>query len=385
MTSGDAGILSGIPAGRAEAEAALGGIVMPQTIRTERMILEPFAMHHLSGFAEFFGDAASTRFIGGPADRSGTLDRMARFSGLWRLYGIGCYALTDERGRLHGYAGLWFPHDWPAPEIAYGLLPGSRGEGRALEAVRAVKSIAEAVGIGALISTIAPDNVGSQRVATAVGATRGERVTLNGDAADIWHHAMSPAAADRDAVVMLDSNVMPLRIRSERLTLVQWRPDHFAPFAALVSDADSMRYLGGPNSLFHATRGFIQRAGMWHLRGYGMYALEHEGRFVGSVGLWHPLNWPCAEIGYTLMPEARGQGFAAEAVAAVREVAAEQGLADLVSFIDPDNAASQAVARRVGAVPDGTTQIAGRTFGAWRHQPEAATGRPRIHELEPAL
>ncbi|RAI03955.1 hypothetical protein DLJ53_05665 [Acuticoccus sediminis] len=377
--------LAGIPAGRADAERGLRGIVMPQSIRTRRMILEPFAMHHLHGFTEFFGDADSTRHIGGVADRAGTLDRMARFSGLWRIYGMGCYALTDERGRLYGYAGIWFPHDWPEPEIAYGLLPDARGDGRAAEAVRAVKSIAEAVGIPSLISTIAPENAGSQRVAQAVGATRGRRVEINGAAADIWHHQMSPAAADRDEEVMLDSSVMPLRIRTRRLLLTQWRPDHFPRLAAHLADAQSMRFLGGPQSLHTASRSFIQRAGMWHLRGYGMYAVEHEGRFIGSVGLWHPLNWPCPEIGYSLTADARGEGFAAEAVAAVREVAAEQGLSRLVSFIDPDNAASQGVARRVGAVLDGTTSIAGNTVQVWRHQPEAAAGRPRIHELEPAL
>ncbi len=385
MTQSTAGILSGIPAGRAEAERALQAIVMPQAIRTERMTLTPFAAHHLNDFVAFFGDADSTRHIGGVADRSGTFDRMARFSGLWRLYGMGCYALTDERGRVFGYAGIWFPHDWPEPEIAYGLLPEARGEGRAVEAVRAVKSIAEAVGIRSLISTIAPENVGSQRVATAVGATRGRRIEIEGAAADIWHHAMSPALADGAEPVVLDSRVMPLTIRTQRLTLTQWRPDHFAPFAETVADADTMRFLGGAQSLHNASRGFIQRAGMWHLRGYGTYAVEHEGRFIGTAGLWHPLNWPCAEIGYSLSTAARGNGFAAEAVAAVREVAAEQGLANLVSFIDPDNAASQAVARRVGAVRDGTVQLAGDTAEVWRHQPEAATSRPRIHELEPAL
>ena len=78
-------------------------------------------------------------------------------------------------------------------------------------------------------------------------------------------------------------------------------------------------------------------------------------------------------------------GLASEAVAAVREVAAEQGLGRLVSYVDPSDTASRALARRVGAKEDGTIPLAGTRFEVWRHKPEAIAGQPRILELEPAL
>lgn len=376
--------LSAMPAGRGAVEAALDGIQMPREIRTERLILTPFEMHHLNGFAEFWADPDTTRFIGGPTDRAGALLRMARFSGLWRLYGFGTYALSDEHGRLHGYAGLWFPHDWAEPEIAYGLLPAARGKGIAQEAVRAIRSIAEAVGVPSLVSTIAPENHGSRRVAGSVGATISHRHMIDLHEVDIWRYPMNPAEPEREPL-MLESRVMPLTITTERLRLRQWHPADFPRYAGMLATTRLAGVKRPAAALFEASRSFMGLAGTWHLRGYGLYAVEHDGRFIGSVGLGHPGDWPGPEIAYSLTTDARGQGFATEAVAAVRAVAAEQGLNRLVSFIDPANARSRALARRVGATADGTISLAGTQLEIWRHQPEGAADYARILELEPAL
>jgi RimJ/RimL family protein N-acetyltransferase len=42
--------------------------------------------------------------------------------------------------------------------------------------------------------------------------------------------------------------------------------------------------------------------GQWALRGYGMWACEkiEGGVFVGSVGIFQPLDWPEPEIAYSL-------------------------------------------------------------------------------------
>ena len=38
--------------------------------------------------------------------------------------------------------------------------------------------------------------------------------------------------------------------------------------------------------------------GQWALRGYGMWAVEEidGGRFIGSVGIFQPLDWPEPEL-----------------------------------------------------------------------------------------
>lgn len=372
---------------RAAAEAAAcGRFIMPPEVRTERLTLAPLALHQLDAFASLLGSNALAGLEGEPCPRTVTFEVMARFCGMWRLYGFGPYAILDREDQLLGYAGLWFPHDYTDIEILYGLLPHARGKGYAAEAVRAIRDMAERFGAPGLVSYIAPDNAASQRVATAGGAVREERVAVNGRVADIWRYPVTPHEPPyEDDDIMLEASVMPLSIRTERLTLCQWQPAHFPRFAAHVADAETMRFIGGVHDLARATRIFASCAGQWQLRGYGFYAVEHENRFVGAIGLFHPYNWPEPEIAYNLTTDARGKGFAAEAVRAVRNVAATQGRRRLVSFIDPDNRASQAVARSVGAEHIGDTTFNGSTDMVWRHHIPAddAPLAPVAGTLEP--
>lgn len=373
---------------RAAADAAAcGGFLMPPEIRTERLVLAPFKLYELDVYARLFGDADTTRHIGGPTDRAGAFDRMARFSGNWRLYGFGAYTLSDRDGCILGYAGLWFPHDRPEIEIAYGLLPAARGKGYVHEAVTAIRNTAEACGAPGLVSYIDPDNAASQKVAKAAGAVLEARIDFGEYVADAWRYPLTPRAPQFSADdLIIDASVMPLAIRTPRLSLCQWRPEHYPRFAAHLADPETMRFIGGLKSAFLASRIFSGAAGQWHLRGYGMYALEHEGEFVGSVGLYHPENWPQLELAYNLTADARGKGFATEAVSAVRDVAAAQGIRRLVSYIDPDNAASLAVARRVGARQVGETRFTGTRDLIFEHTlPDVGAGTgPTVRELLPA-
>ncbi|MEH3033486.1 MAG: GNAT family N-acetyltransferase [Aeromicrobium erythreum] len=54
------------------------------------------------------------------------------------------------------------------------------------------------------------------------------------------------------------------------------------------------------------------------------------------------------EIGWHLHPDAWGHGYATEAATAMVERAWASGIDELVAVTDPDNAASQAVCRRLG-------------------------------------
>lgn len=373
---------------RAPAEAAAcGRFIMPPEFRTERLSLKPLALHQLDALVPLIGHNGLARLEGAPSERTIAFEVMARFCGMWRLYGFGPYALADHEDRILGYAGLWFPHDYADIEILYGLLPEARGKGYAAEAVRAIRDMAASFGAPGLVSYISPENEASQRVARAVGAEREEQVRLlGGTVADVWRHPVTPNEPPyEDDDIMVEASVMPLSIRTRRLTLCQWQPAHFPRFAEHVADAETMRFLGGALSLSSATRVFSSLAGQWQLRGYGFYVVEHEGRFVGSIGLYHPYNWPEPEIAYNLTADARGQGFAAEAVSAVRDVAGAQGRRHLVSFIDPDNHASQRVARSVGAEYVGDTDFNGTTDMVWRHTLPADGGpfRDLAGELEP--
>jgi RimJ/RimL family protein N-acetyltransferase len=368
--------LSGARSAAARAAAA-GTFAMPRTVRTPRLTLAPLGSHLTEDFVRFFADEDASFYVGGPADAAGAWKRLAMFAGQWSLHGFGHYALHDAEGEFVGFAGLWFPADWPEIEIGYALVPEARGLGYASEAVRAIHALAMELGAPALVSYIHPQNETSKQVACAVGAVEEGTIDLSGKTACVFRYPMHDVGAvpalDEDAAgASWEASAMPLNIRTSRLVLTQWRTDHYEPSVDHFADADDTRYTGGVLTATQVWRGIAAAAGQWLLRGYGVYAVEMDGRFVGGVGLSRPLGWPEIELVWTLMREVRGQGFATEAARAVRDVAAEQGMRRLASFIHPENAPSIAVAERLGARPDGTVMLEGGESLVFRHRMDVA-------------
>jgi ribosomal-protein-alanine N-acetyltransferase len=149
-------------------------------------------------------------------------------------------------------------------------------------------------------------------------------------------------------------------LRTARLLLRRWRDSDRAPFAALNADPEVMRHF--PKMLTaDESDAFVDRVeAAFGLHGYGLWAVERDGGFIGFVGLnWTPFNahfTPALEIGWRLARSAWGQGYATEAALAARDFAfAEAGVAELVSFTTAANTRSQAVMERIGLVraPDG--------------------------------
>lgn len=142
--------------------------------------------------------------------------------------------------------------------------------------------------------------------------------------------------------------------------------------------SDRSRYIGGPLDEGKAWRAFGHIAGMWALRGYGSFAFTLKGSDapLGMTGPWYPADWPERELGWTLWtPEAEGKGYAREAAEAARAHAFHDlGWNTAVSYIDPDNARSIALAERLGAWRDDTAAYPGdRPCLVYRHPtPEAS-------------
>lgn len=93
--------------------------------------------------------------------------------------------------------------------------------------------------------------------------------------------------------------------------------------------------------------------GQWALRGSGQWAVELKttGEMVGRAGTHRPerVDWPGLECGWSFDPAHWGRGYATEASQATVDWAfANHNVDQLVSVILPTNAASQAVAARVG-------------------------------------
>src|SRR6516165_4621965 len=126
----------------------------------------------------------------------------------------------------------------------------------------------------------------------------------------------------------------------------------FEPWAGFVSDGAATRYLGGPVPRSVAWRSFLTMAGAWQIQGFAMFSVieKASGRWVGRLGPWMPEGWPGTEVGWGLVREAWGKGYATEGAAAAIDWCFDHlGWTDVIHCIDPQNAPSQAVARRLGS------------------------------------
>ena len=148
--------------------------------------------------------------------------------------------------------------------------------------------------------------------------------------------------------------MLPPTLMTERLVLRPMRHGDFPAYAALMASPRA-RYMGGPYDTAAAWGLFCHDAGGWVLFGHGALMLELRagGETVGQVGLNAGPLFPETELGWLLYDGHEGQGYATEGAARLRDWAfAELPIESLVSYTDPQNEASKAVALRLGAVPD---------------------------------
>lgn len=141
-------------------------------------------------------------------------------------------------------------------------------------------------------------------------------------------------------------------LETERLILRVPCRDDFDAWAAVGRDADVMRHLGGLQSRFDAWTRLVGTIGSWHVLGFGVFSVirKSDGRWIGRVGTLHPADWPGDEVGWTLARDAWGAGYATEAATAAADWAFNVlGWQRIIHCIAPENAESQAVARRLGS------------------------------------
>jgi RimJ/RimL family protein N-acetyltransferase len=139
---------------------------------------------------------------------------------------------------------------------------------------------------------------------------------------------------------------LTLPIATDRLQLRRFREDDRARFLEYRQDAETARYQGWPmpytevlvdEFLAEMTTADVWREGEWF-----QIAIDRGGVLVGDVGMCPAPD--SIQLGWTLHPDSRGQGFATEAVSAVVAAAGVEAIALVVV----DNAGSQRVAERVG-------------------------------------
>ena len=148
-----------------------------------------------------------------------------------------------------------------------------------------------------------------------------------------------------------------MQLLTERLFLIPLRPDGMRALLARTTDPELVQ----PYTDMLDLSLTYPDQWVWYTA-WGLYQND-SGDWVGDLcfkGLpenGHP------EIGYGLLPEYEHQGYATEAVrAACRWAFGQPGVTAVEAETDPDNAASQAVLRRVGFVPTGMMGEEGPRF-----------------------
>jgi RimJ/RimL family protein N-acetyltransferase len=153
-------------------------------------------------------------------------------------------------------------------------------------------------------------------------------------------------------------------IRSDRLDLREFGADDLGLAVEVVAE-------GVPEALPPGVPADRDELAAWFAT--GMYSTGRadavhlimldraSGRMVGAIGVFHP-DWQVrsAEIGYGVRTDARSQGYATEALAAVaRWLLTEAGIQRAWLSANTDNTASIRVAQKAGFRREGTLRRAG--------------------------
>ncbi|MEM9320305.1 MAG: GNAT family N-acetyltransferase [Pseudomonadota bacterium] len=164
-----------------------------------------------------------------------------------------------------------------------------------------------------------------------------------------------PKGRAADAANALRAHVPELRtarliLRAPRIgDLAAWTPAYLAEWAE-PGDAEE-----------RAWEAFSAYAACWLLHGHGLWTVTHRAdkHVVGFVHLGLEWDDDEPELGYIITAEHRRKGYGAEACAAARDHGlALLGEGGFVSYVDPDNVASNGLAAKLGGARDPVAEAA---------------------------
>jgi len=158
-------------------------------------------------------------------------------------------------------------------------------------------------------------------------------------------------------------------INTQRLTLRAMRPQDFDAYAAMWSNPEVVRFVGGqawPRA--QAWSSFLRNGGHWQMTGFGMWAVETRGasELQGQVGFFYGMRglgedfdtYP--EASWVLHPDVQGHGYGKEAALAAHDWFDRVITGPLVCKLETENAASVALAEVLGYAPMRETRFEGR-------------------------
>ncbi|AKQ43081.2 acetyltransferase, ribosomal protein N-acetylase [Aurantiacibacter atlanticus] len=149
-------------------------------------------------------------------------------------------------------------------------------------------------------------------------------------------------------------------IVTERLELWLPRAADLRPLFDIISQPETMRFLGPSATIEDHFMRFCRNAGCWQLYGYGMFILRERGAqggkspIIGNCGIFHSIRGigedfdDRAEAAWIIGAGFTGQGYAGEAMRAVLDWFDAEHRAEVMCMIAPGNAASLRLADRLG-------------------------------------
>jgi RimJ/RimL family protein N-acetyltransferase len=142
-------------------------------------------------------------------------------------------------------------------------------------------------------------------------------------------------------------------LRGGEIVLRPWRLEDVARVTEICQDPEIVRWtlVPSPYEEEHARTWIEQTIRDWDERTHAAFAVtDRGGEVVGAIGLRLHRNYALSgSIGYWVAPEARGRGVATTSLRLLARWALEEaGLARLELVTDPDNIASQKVAKHAG-------------------------------------
>ncbi len=170
-----------------------------------------------------------------------------------------------------------------------------------------------------------------------------------------------------------------------RLTVGAWTHQDAATLLDIYSRWEVARWLGAAPRPLASTAEAVRLADQWAARSrpdptFGVWrvTVTQTGTAVGTV-LLVPLAGGTAgevEVGWHLHPDHWGNGYATEAASGAIARGLAAGLPEVLAVVRPDNAASQAVCRRLGMQPRGLSErYYGTALEVFSTVPDGAAAR----------
>jgi len=157
--------------------------------------------------------------------------------------------------------------------------------------------------------------------------------------------------------MMTDPNI---RIETPRLILRPPAVTDLDAWAEMMIDEPAAKFIGGVTPRSVTWRALMTMIGSWHATGCAMFSViaKSSGRWVGRLGPWQPEGWPGTEVGWAVVRDCWGRGYATEGATAATDWAFDHlGWTDVIHSIDPDNVASQQVAKKLGSYSRGRGKL----------------------------